>query len=120
MTHAEPQWSNWNTEGGTVDERELLCRGGSTCQKASYSDSPVTAKIPRPPSQTRPMVRYSSDSTLLNLTHKKTQVNITKPTRPHYLYKHMQHIKTPQITLQSVSQKARKACSSTNSSLGNA
>ena len=41
--------------------------GCCTCQKASYKDSPVTAKMPRPPIHTRASVRYSSDSTLLKL-----------------------------------------------------
>lgn len=44
-----------------------LCATNPTCQKASYRDSPVTAKMPKPPIHTSANVRYSNDSTLLKL-----------------------------------------------------
>ena len=52
-------------EGGAIPKACL--RGTPTCQKASYRDSPVTAKMPKPPIHTSARVRYSSDSTLLKL-----------------------------------------------------
>ena len=53
--------------GGPGWDGELL-----TCQNASYRDSPVTAKMPRPPAHTSAKVRYRRHSGLLYLLARHT------------------------------------------------